>query len=55
MHDEPVALCGDGLAVGTWSAAGGEVTLDLFGRVTSEAKAALHADADDVARFVEGT
>lgn len=45
----------DGLAVGTWSAAGGEVTLDLFGRVTAEAKAALHADADDVARFVDGT
>ena len=45
----------DGRAVGTWSAAGGEVTLDLFGRVAPEAKAALHADAEDVARFVQGT
>ena len=45
----------DGLAVGTWKAAGGEVTLDLFGRVAAEAKAALRADADDVARFVQGT
>ena len=42
----------DGRAVGTWSAAGGEVTLDLFGRVGAEAKAALRADADEVARFV---
>ena len=45
----------DGRAVGTWSAAGGEVTLDLFGRVAPAAKAALHADAEDVARFVQGT
>ena len=45
----------DGRAVGTWSAAGGEVTLDLFGRVAAEAKAALRADADEVARFVQGT
>ena len=29
--------------------------LDLFGRVAAEAKAALRADADDVARFVQGT
>ena len=42
----------DGLAVGTWSAAGGEVDLELFARVASAAKAALQAEADDVARFV---
>jgi winged helix DNA-binding protein len=41
----------DGLAVGTWSAAGGEVKLELFARVASAAKAALRADCDDVARF----
>jgi Winged helix DNA-binding domain len=43
----------DGLAVGTWSAAGGEVALELFARVNSQAKAALQADADDVARFAQ--
>jgi Winged helix DNA-binding domain len=43
----------DGLAVGTWSAAGGEVELELFARVTAAAKAALQAEADDVARFVQ--
>lgn len=42
----------DGLAVGTWSAARGEVELELFGRsASSAAKAALQADAEDVARF----
>ncbi len=44
----------DALAVGTWGAAGGEVKLDLFGRVAAEAKAALRADADDVERFIQG-
>jgi hypothetical protein len=42
----------DGLAVGTWSAAGGEVDLELFARVASAAKAALRAESDEVARFV---
>jgi hypothetical protein len=46
----------DGLAVGTWSAAGGKVALELFGRsASSAAKAALHADADDVARFAQAS
>jgi hypothetical protein len=43
----------DGLAVGTWSAAGGEVKLELFARVAPDAKPALQADADDVVRFVQ--
>jgi hypothetical protein len=43
----------DGRAVGTWSAAGGEVALDLFARVARDARAALSADADEVARFVQ--
>jgi Winged helix DNA-binding domain len=43
----------DGLAVGTWSAAGGAIQLELFARVVSTAKAALGAEADDVARFVQ--
>ena len=42
----------DGRAVGTWSAAGGDVKLELFARIASAAKAALQDDADDVARFV---
>jgi hypothetical protein len=42
----------DARAVGTWSAAGGDVKLELFARIASAAKAALQADADDVARFV---
>jgi hypothetical protein len=41
----------DGLAVGTWSAPGGLVELELFGRVAAAAKAALRAECDDVARF----
>jgi hypothetical protein len=45
----------DGLAVGTWSAAGGEVDLELFARVAAPANAALQADADDVARFVQAS
>ena len=43
----------DGLAVGTWSAPGGKVELELFLRSASNAQAALQADADDVARFVQ--
>jgi hypothetical protein len=43
----------DGLAVGTWSAAGGAVELELFARVDSAAQAALRDDAADVARFVQ--
>jgi hypothetical protein len=41
----------DGRAVGTWSAAGGKVELDLFARVDSAATAALRADGQDVLRF----
>jgi hypothetical protein len=42
----------DARAVGTWSAAGGEVELELFARVDSAAKADLRADGQDVARFL---
>ena len=45
----------DGLAVGTWSARGRQVALELFGRVGVAARGALQADADDVARFVQGS
>jgi hypothetical protein len=41
----------DGRAVGTWSAAGGEVELDLFARVDAAARQALRDDGHDVARF----
>jgi Winged helix DNA-binding domain len=41
----------DGRAVGTWSAAGGEVELELFARVDAAAKQALRDDGHDVARF----
>ena len=43
----------DGLAVGTWSAPRGDVELEPFGRVPAGARAALQADADDVARFAQ--
>jgi hypothetical protein len=43
----------DGLAVGTWSAAGGAVELELFAPIVSAAQAALRDDAADVARFVQ--
>jgi hypothetical protein len=43
----------DGLAVGTWSAAGGEVGLDLFARVAPAVEVALRDDAADVERFVQ--
>jgi hypothetical protein len=43
----------DGIAVGTWSAAGGEVELELFARVAPAARTALRAEADDVARFAQ--
>jgi hypothetical protein len=43
----------DGRAVGTWSAAGGEVELELFARVDAAAKQALRDDGQDVARFVQ--
>jgi hypothetical protein len=42
----------DGLAVGTWSAAGGRVKLEPFGRLPADASAALAAEAEDVGRFV---
>jgi uncharacterized protein YcaQ len=42
----------DGLAVGTWTAPGGNVQLDLFTDVDDVAAAALHADADDIAHFL---
>jgi hypothetical protein len=41
----------DGRAVGTWSAARGEVKLEPFGRLPAGGRKALEADADDVARF----
>jgi winged helix DNA-binding protein len=45
----------DGRAVGTWSAAGGKVTLELFGRLPAGARPGLDADVQDVARFLEGS
>jgi hypothetical protein len=45
----------DGLVVGTWNAPDGSVELELFARVASRAKAALQADADDVARFAQAS
>ena len=41
----------DGRAVGTWTAAGGQVELDLFTRVDAAARQALRDDGHDVARF----
>ena len=43
----------DGLAVGTWTSAGGKPKLEPFGRLPAGARAALAADADDVARFAQ--
>jgi hypothetical protein len=43
----------DGLVAGTWSAAGGGVKLEPFGRLPAGGRAALEADADDVARFAQ--
>jgi hypothetical protein len=43
----------DGLAVGTWSAAGGEVAIEPFARIASAAQAELRDEAADVARFVQ--
>ena len=43
----------DGRAVATWSAAGGEVRLEPFGRLPAGGRAALEADADDIARFAQ--
>jgi DNA glycosylase AlkZ-like len=45
----------DGLAVGTWSAAGGEMELELFARVAAAARTALAADGRDVERFAQGS
>ena len=45
----------DGLAVGTWSAAGGEVALELFARVAAAQRTALAADGRDVERFAQGS
>ncbi len=44
----------DGRVVGTWTRPGGRVELELFGRVGAQARAALGADADEVARFAQG-
>jgi Winged helix DNA-binding domain len=49
----PVATVG-GLAVGTWRRRRSDVELDMFAAVRPEDKAALEAEAADVARF-EGT
>jgi hypothetical protein len=43
----------DGRAVGTWSAAGGEVELELFARVDAAAKQALRDAGQGVTRFVQ--
>jgi hypothetical protein len=42
----------DALAVGTWTAPAGHVKLDLFTDVDDVAATALHAEADDIARFL---
>ena len=44
----------DGLAVGTWSAARGEVKLEPFGRLPAGGRAALEADGQDVEAFLQG-
>ena len=44
----------DGRAVGTWSAARGEVKLEPFGRLPAGGRAALEADARDVEAFLQG-
>jgi hypothetical protein len=43
----------DGRAVATWTSAGGTLKLEPFGRLPAGARAALEADADDVARFAQ--
>jgi hypothetical protein len=43
----------DGRIVGTWSNAGGKPKLEPFGRLPARARAALSAEADDVARFAQ--
>ena len=43
----------DGRAVGTWRYEKGKVSMELPGRVTKKARAALDADAADVERFME--
>jgi Winged helix DNA-binding domain len=47
----PFALV-DGRAVATWGLAGGEVTIEHFGKVTKEAAGALEADAAEVLRYM---
>jgi hypothetical protein len=42
----------DGLVVGTWTLPRGEPKLDLFGRVSRAAAAALQVEADEIAAFV---
>jgi Winged helix DNA-binding domain len=42
----------DGRAVGTWSVAGGSLTLDLFARVSAAARADLQRDAQEVESFL---
>jgi hypothetical protein len=49
----PFALAG-GRAVGTWSLAGGRVTLTPFDALDAATRAALDADAADVIRFLAG-
>jgi hypothetical protein len=44
----------DGRAVGTWSAARGEVRLEPFGRLPAGGRAALEADGQDVEAFLQG-
>jgi len=45
----------DGRAVGTWSAAGGQVAIELFGRLDAAAKQALREDGQDVERFLQAS
>ena len=48
---KPFALV-RGRAAATWSARGGEVTLEPFARITRRDEQALRADAADVVRFL---
>jgi winged helix DNA-binding protein len=45
----------DGLAVATWTAAGGDVKLEPFGRLPRGARPALETDGQDVARFLQAS
>ncbi len=50
-HFKPFAYL-EGRAVATWSARGGKVSIEPFGRLTRARSKALDSDATDVARFL---